>query len=192
VKRAAKNRAATARGTIGARPQKQGNTEAQNDDYNAPPSRSIVPGREGCIFVNHETQYENTFYDEDEIRDLSYKEPRTGKSTSGSKRVVVSSHLALRRRGRCVKRNRSAGPVLHAHNDYTDWSVAAALARTLPPTKAESFSNAALPSSKPGRPINSRASFQPLAIAVRAGGIGTKETCRHPRDYPDRSAKPLQ
>jgi len=56
--------------------------------------------REGFILVNHETKMKN-LYDEDEIRDLYYKETEElVKRTSGAKAGGgFRSHLALRRRG---------------------------------------------------------------------------------------------
>src|SRR5258705_10166654 len=78
--------------------------------------------REGFILVNHETKMTN-FYDENEIRDLYYKETEElVKRTSGAKRVVVFDHT-LRSADEAMREEKQiSGPVRHAHNDYTDWS----------------------------------------------------------------------
>src|SRR5262245_66234367 len=48
--------------------------------------------REGFIFVNHETKMKN-FYDEEEVRDLYYKETEDlVKRSSGANRGVVFGH----------------------------------------------------------------------------------------------------
>src|SRR4030095_11679438 len=78
--------------------------------------------REGFILVSHETKMKN-FYDQDEIRDLYYKETEElVNGTSGADRVLVFDHT-LRSADEATREEKQiSGPVRHAHNDYTDWS----------------------------------------------------------------------
>src|SRR5258705_1662007 len=67
--------------------------------------------REGFILVNHEPKM-TTFYDENEIRDLYYKETEElVKRTSGAKRVVVFDHT-LRSADEAMREEKQiSGPV---------------------------------------------------------------------------------
>src|SRR5438132_5429412 len=70
--------------------------------------------REGFILVNHETKMKN-FYDEDEIRDLYYKETEElVKQSSGARRVLVFDHT-LRSADEATREEKQlSGPVRNA------------------------------------------------------------------------------
>src|SRR5262244_888093 len=140
--------------------------------------------REGFAFVNHETKMKN-FYDEDEVRDLYYKETEElVKRTSGAKRVVVFDHT-LRSADEATREEKQISrPVLHAHNDYTDWSGPQRV-RDLLPAEAEELLKRRFAIVQTWRPINKPVQREPLAIAD-ARSIGTKELVASARIYPDR------
>jgi hypothetical protein len=140
--------------------------------------------REGFIFVNHETKMKN-FYDQDEVRDLYYKETEElVKRTSGAKRVVVFDHT-LRSADQATREAKQiSGPVRNAHNDYTDWSGPQRV-RDLLPNEAEELLKHRFAIIQTWRPINKPVQREPLAIAD-ARSIGTKELVASARVYPDR------
>jgi hypothetical protein len=140
--------------------------------------------REGFILVNHETKMKN-FYDEDEIRDLYYKETEElVKRTSGAKRVVVFDHT-LRSADEAMREEKQiSGPVRNAHNDYTDWSGPQRV-RDLLPDEAEERLKHRFAIVQTWRPINQPVQREPLAIAD-ARSIGTKELVASARIYLDR------
>jgi len=146
--------------------------------------RSFSLEREGFILVNHETKMTN-FYDENEIRDLYYKETEElVKRTSGAKRVVVFDHT-LRSADEAMREEKQiSGPVRHAHNDYTDWSGPQRV-RDLLPDEAEELLKRRFAIVQTWRPINKPVQREPLAIAD-ARSIGTKELVASARIYPDR------
>ena len=90
-----------------------------------------------------------------------------------------------------MKKKQISGPVLHVHNDYTDWSGPQRV-RDLLPTKQKSFSNLKRRFAivQTWRPINKPMQQEPLAIAD-ARSIGTKELVASAPIYPDGPAKPL-
>ena len=149
--------------------QKKGKYQAHKMTiYNGRPiADQLSLEREGFIFVNHETKMKN-FYDENEIRDLYYKETEElVKRTSGAKRVVVFDHTLRSADEAIVKRNRSAGrcatPIM-----TTPIGPGRSASATYSPTKRKSFSNAALPSSKPGGRSTSPCSGSRWRLPMRA------------------------
>src|SRR5438094_2251758 len=140
--------------------------------------------REGFILVSHETKMQN-FYDEDEIRDLYYKETEElVKRTSGAKRVVVFDHT-LRSADEALREEKQiSGPVRNAHNDYTDWSGPQRV-RDLLPDEAEELLKHRFAVVQVWRPIRHALQREPLAIAD-AKSIGTRELFPTSRVYPDR------
>jgi len=140
--------------------------------------------REGFILVQHETRVKD-FYDEEEVREVYYKEiEELVKKSSGAKRVVVFDHT-LRAADQATREEKKVGgPVRNAHNDYTEWSGPQRV-RDLLPDEAEELLKRRFAVVQVWRPINKPVEREPLAIAD-ARTIGADEIVPSARIYPDR------
>ena len=140
--------------------------------------------REGFILIKHETRMKN-FYDEDEVREVYYKETEElVKQTSGAQRVLVFDHTLRSADAATREEKNISGPVRNAHNDYTEWSGPQRV-RDLLPNEAEALLKNRFAVVQTWRPINRPVQREPLAIAD-ARSIGTKELIPSARIYPDR------
>lgn len=140
--------------------------------------------REGFIFVPHETMVKD-FYDEDEVRQVYYKETEElVKKSSGAKRVLVFDHTLRSADQATREAKKVGGPVRNAHNDYTEWSGPQRV-RDLLPDEAEELLKHRFAVVQVWRPINKPVEREPLAIAD-ARTIGLAEIVPSARIYPDR------
>ena len=140
--------------------------------------------REGFILVNHDTEVQN-FYDENEVCSVYYKETEElVKQASGAKRVLVFDHTLRSADMATREAKQISGPVRNAHNDYTEWSGPQRV-RDLLPDEAEELLQHRFAVVQTWRPINNPVMREPLAIAD-ARSIGTTELIPSARIYPDR------
>jgi hypothetical protein len=140
--------------------------------------------REGFIFVDHETRMKS-FYDEQEVRSVYYKETEDlVKKSSGARRVLVFDHTLRSADTATREEKQISGPVRNAHNDYTEWSGPQRV-RDLLPAEAEELLKRRFAVVQVWRPINKPVEREPLAIAD-ARSIGTRELIGSSRVYPDR------
>ena len=85
--------------------------------------------KNGFRFVRHDTRVAD-FYDEDEIRRVYYPEMEALiKAEAGAKRVVVFDHTLRTADDDLRQAAKIRDVVRRVHNDYTEWSGAAAGAR---------------------------------------------------------------
>lgn len=134
----------------------------------------------GYAVVKHDTQVED-FYDEDEVHKSYYAEAvRLLTDATGASKVVVFDHT-LRKENPEVGR----GPVLRAHNDYTEKSGPQRVRDLLPADEAEERLKKRFAIINIWRPINHPVETTPLAI-IDATSMEDADFVATDLVYPDR------
>lgn len=139
---------------------------------------------QGLVFVEHKTQVED-FFDEEQVRTVYYPEiEQLIKSQSGASRVVIFDH-ALRSGDEAEREQRLIRtPVLQAHNDYTEWSGPNRL-REILPDEADDLLSHRFAIIQVWRAINRPIQSNPLALAD-ARSIAFNDLMVAERRYPHR------
>lgn len=139
---------------------------------------------QGFIFVEHKTQVED-FFDENQLRTIYYPEiEELIRSQSGAARVVIFDH-ALRSGDEAEREEKLVrNPVLQAHNDYTEWSGPNRL-REILPDEADELLKHRFAIIQVWRAINRPIQSNPLALAD-ARSIAFEDLMVAERRYPHR------
>jgi hypothetical protein len=144
----------------------------------------------GFEFVDHHTKMKS-FYDEEEVRNVYYKEAeQLIKDVSGAARVVIFDHTV--RHGNQDDREKKLlrEPVHRVHNDYTEWSGPQRV-RDILPDEAEELLKKRVAVIQIWRAINTPIESDPLAIC-EAASLAPADLIASERRYPDRVGETYQ
>ncbi len=146
--------------------------------------------KNGFQFVDHHTKMKS-FYDEDELRDVYYKEAeQLIKDVSGAARVVIFDHTVRHGNQEDREKKLLREPVHRVHNDYTEWSGPQRV-RDILPDEAEELLKKRVAVIQIWRAINTPIESDPLAIC-EASSLAPGDLIASERRYPDRVGETYQ